>query len=103
MDYWLKSGSLKKTVKSFFIVPSVAVKASTANSAEEDGAVASAKISGQDGEFLDESVTADVPELPEVLNQLPTSSETRNTGERTVKRKYHDFDLDNEFIETSEN
>ena len=40
-------------------------------SVEEDGAVASAGISGQDERFLDESGTVDLPERLEVLNQVP--------------------------------
>nr|CAD7265533.1 unnamed protein product [Timema shepardi] len=59
MDRWLKSGSLKKTIKTSATVPPVAMEASTANSVEEDGAVANARIAGQDEGFLDESATAD--------------------------------------------
>ena len=47
-------------------------------SVEEDGAVASAGISGQDEGFLDESATVDSPEPLEVLNQVP--SETSAAG-----------------------
>ena len=50
---------------------------------EEDGAVASAGISGQDGGILDESATVDSPEPLEVLNQVP--SEISDTGKRTEK------------------
>jgi len=70
-------------------------------SVEEDGAVASAGISGQDEGFLDESATVDSPEPLEVLNQVP--SETSATGKGTVKRKYHDSYLDIGFVETSDN
>nr|CAD7571174.1 unnamed protein product [Timema californicum] len=59
MDRWLKSGSLKKTIKTSATVPPVAMEASKANSVEEDGAVANARISGQDEGFLDESATAE--------------------------------------------
>nr|CAD7567426.1 unnamed protein product [Timema californicum] len=59
MDRWLKSGSLKKTIKTSATVPPVAMEASTANSVEEDGAVSNARIAGQDEGFLDESVTAE--------------------------------------------
>nr|CAD7260206.1 unnamed protein product [Timema shepardi] len=59
MDRWLKSGSLKKTIKTSATVPPVAMEASTANSVEEDGAVANARIAGQDEGFLDESATAE--------------------------------------------
>nr|CAD7202267.1 unnamed protein product [Timema douglasi] len=62
MDRWLKSGSLKKTIKTSATVPPVAMEASTANSVEEDGAVANARIAGQDEGFLDESATAGRPE-----------------------------------------
>nr|CAD7428591.1 unnamed protein product [Timema monikensis] len=58
MDCWLKSGSLKKTIETSATVPPVAMEASTANSVEEDGAVANARIAGQDEGFLDESATA---------------------------------------------
>jgi hypothetical protein len=47
-------------------------------SVEEDGAVASGGISGQDEGFLDESATVDSPEPLEVLNQVP--SQTSATG-----------------------
>jgi len=57
-------------------------------SVEEDGAVASAGISGQDEGFLDESATVDSPEPLEVLNRVP--SETSATEKGIVKRKYHD-------------
>ena len=67
----------------------------------EDGAVASAGISGQDEGFLDESATVDSPEPLEVWNEVP--SETSATGKGTVKRKYHDSCLDIGFIETSDN
>ena len=70
-------------------------------SVEEDGAVASAGISGQDEGFLDESATVDSPEPLEVMNQV--SSETSATEEGTVKRKYHDSYLDIGFVETSDN
>jgi len=63
---------------------------------EEDGAVASAGISGQDEGFVDESVIVDSPEPLEVLNQVPSETSA------TVKRKYHDSYLDIGFIETSD-
>nr|CAD7201989.1 unnamed protein product [Timema douglasi] len=71
MDRWLKSGSLKKTIKTSATVPPVAMEASTANSVEEDGAVANARIAGQDEGFLDESATAGVTETSELLKELP--------------------------------
>jgi len=67
---------------------------------EEDGAVASAGISGQDEGFLDESATVDSPEPLEVLKQV--HSETSATGKWTLKRKYHDSYLDIGFVETSD-
>nr|CAD7194061.1 unnamed protein product [Timema douglasi] len=72
MDRWLKSGSLKKTIKTSATVPPVAMEASTANSVEEDGAVANARIARQDEGFLDESATAGVKETSELLKELPT-------------------------------
>ena len=68
---------------------------------EEDGAVTSAGISGQDEGFLDESTAVDSPEPLEVLNQAP--SKTSATRKGTVKRKYHDSYLDIGFVETSDN
>ena len=68
---------------------------------EEDGAVASAGISGQDEVFLDESATVDSPEPLGVLNQVP--SETSATGKVTVKKKYHDSYLDIGFVVTGDN
>ena len=65
-------------------------------SVEEDGAVASAGISGQDEGFLDESATVDSPEP-----QMP--SETSATRKGAVKRKCNDFYLDIGFHETSDN
>nr|CAD7567699.1 unnamed protein product [Timema californicum] len=73
MDRWLKSGSLKKTIKTSATVPPVAMEASTANSVEEDGAVANARISGQDEGFLDESATAGVTETSELFKELPNT------------------------------
>nr|CAD7200075.1 unnamed protein product [Timema douglasi] len=77
MDRWLKSGSLKKTIKTSATVPPVAMEASTANSVEEDGAVANARITGQDEGFLDESATAGVTETSELLKELPRSAPKR--------------------------
>nr|CAD7568382.1 unnamed protein product [Timema californicum] len=93
MDRWLKSGSLKKTIKTSATVPPVAMEASTANSVEEDGAVANARISGQDEGFLDESATA-VPASEysfRMYKYMPSIPAPSTTPDLTGKKMKNDI------------